>query len=109
MLVLDLGHIAFRRDDLIMRGDNVDVSPGDGFVAYSAASGQSAKEEEGVLEQGILGANGSGLMAVDNWRLDVSGVQVKCPTNCSNSYDSYSGFLYWLQLLLRRLQQLQWM
>ncbi|CAM9729590.1 unnamed protein product [Ectocarpus sp. 6 AP-2014] len=82
LLVLDLGHIAFRRDDALRRGA-VENPPGDSPLASpsvidvdvpsSSVEGVSAP---GLLTADPLVANVPEDIAQDDWLLNVTGVQV---------------------------------
>lgn len=74
LLVVDLGHIAFRRDDTMV-GSRIDISPGDN----SPVSPIHDVEAEGkqMVASYPLGGSELDLVAKNDWRLDVSGVQVR--------------------------------
>ncbi|CAM9181313.1 unnamed protein product, partial [Ectocarpus fasciculatus] len=82
LLVLDLGHIAFRRDDALKR-DAVENPPGDSPRASPPGIdvGVAPSSVEGVPAPGLsmadpLVADAPDDIAQDDWLLDVTGVQV---------------------------------
>lgn len=93
LLVLDLGHIAFRRDDTVRRAGEHSVEsprPNSQFSSprvtraseFSpddpgyAASGAGVPGQGMLMNDPLVVAGGSEDVAQNDWRLDVSGVQV---------------------------------
>lgn len=83
LLVLDLGHIAFRRDDALRR-DVIENPPGDSPLAFPPVIDVDVPSSsvEGVSAPGLLTADPLVVdapedIAQDDWLLDVTGVQVR--------------------------------
>ncbi|CAM9596346.1 unnamed protein product, partial [Ectocarpus sp. 12 AP-2014] len=82
LLVLDLGHIAFRRDDVLKR-DGVENLPGDSPLAFPpvidvdvTSSSVEGLSVPGLFTADPLVADAPEDVAQDDWLLDVTGVQV---------------------------------
>lgn len=91
--MLDLGHIAFRRDDTVQRegGQSARSSPGAPAPsdALSAASpfSSNATSGRGEFGTGAVVDEPLGLADVvqNNWQLDISGVQVRQDRLCGGT------------------------
>lgn len=118
LLVLDLGHIAFRRDDTaaVRRegGQSVQsppraAAPADALLAAAALPVFSSDTENGTASAAVGGVFGPrmivddppvmvedlGDVAQSDWRLDVSGVQVRRNRPCGGTGRAVEYFMRW--------------